>query len=143
MKRRRSMESLYDEMNARYFDGRLPPTRRAGLYGGDLRAVVVRRVGLRNGMRGLRAGDRRACDGVFTPPAPPFHPARINVLALGEEGERRTLLHEMIHCGIYFGGVKGERHGPRFVAELRRLASLGETWAAGEADRYAAAQGAA
>jgi SprT-like family len=104
---------------------------------GILRAVVVRRVGLRDGMDGLRVRRQPGCLGRFSPPGQ-FYPARIQVLSpLGAEGERRVLLHEMIHCAIYFDGFKGERHGPRFVAEIERLAALGETWAAGEATRYA------
>jgi len=43
---------------------------------------------------------------------------------------RRKLLHEMCHVGSL-------GHGKRFQAKLRQLATLGEAWAAEEAEKYA------
>ena len=42
---------------------------------------------------------------------------------------RRTLIHEMCHHGC-------PGHGKTFIAELDRLATLGEEWAAEEAEEY-------
>ena len=50
--------------------------------------------------------------------------------------ERRALLHEMAHAAVYFSGEEAKEHGLRFIAELERLAALGEAWAADEAMRY-------
>ncbi len=52
---------------------------------------------------------------------------------------RRVLLHEMAHCSVWIAGVRDDgEHGPRFVAELKRLAARGEAWALDQATRYIA-----
>jgi hypothetical protein len=56
------------------------------------------------------------------------------------EEERRVLLHEMVHFAVYLGGgrERGDTaHAAPFLAELERLAALGESWAAEQAARYA------
>jgi hypothetical protein len=66
-----------------------------------------------------------------------YGPAEIRILApLEADKERAVLLHEMIHCGLWFAGFTSERHGARFVAELERLAAEGEPWATLEAEHY-------
>ena len=50
-----------------------------------------------------------------------------------DAAERQVLLHEMVHCSLHFAGFVDEHHGPHFIAELERLASLGEAWALEEA----------
>lgn len=49
---------------------------------------------------------------------------------LADEQQRRVLLHEMCHIGC-------PSHGAKFTARLRRLAELGEGWAAEDAERCA------
>jgi hypothetical protein len=54
--------------------------------------------------------------------------------------ERRTLLHEMVHFAVFLAGAREEiAHGPRFVAELRRIGALGEVWALEQTAEYEAA----
>ena len=66
-----------------------------------------------------------------------YWPAVIQIMSpQAPDAERRVMLHEMIHCGLWFAGFTNERHGPRFVAELERLAAQGETWAAEKAEFY-------
>lgn len=140
--RRRPLREVYDELNAQFFGGRLPHPLRELVIGGpvETRGILVRRVGARDGMRGLRfrAGQKQGhCSGIFCPPGR-FWPAAIRVLSpLGGEYERRVLLHEMSHAAVWFAGFRQEAHGPRFVAELTRLADLGEAWALEAAGRYA------
>ena len=139
----RPLREVYAELNVSHFNGRLPEAGKGEeIFYGDLtpperRRVMVRRVGVHRlfGTRGLRDGRGGHCDGLFFTPRG-LRGARILVLALGGEPERRTLLHEMAHAAVWFAGHRGERHGPRFVAELERLATLGEAWAAESAAHY-------
>jgi hypothetical protein len=58
---------------------------------------------------------------------------------LEDEGLREVLLHEMCHAEVYRNAPvppTGDPHGQEFVAELHRLASLGETWAGEQAQYY-------
>jgi hypothetical protein len=131
--KRRPLWKLYDDLNRAFFDGRLPKTIRPGWIGRlAAKEIVVVRVGINWRTRGLRCGGRYGV-GRYSPPGE-IHPARIEVIAgLRPEWERRVLLHEMIHADLY---VRGEHdrsedgHGPKFRAELQRLAELGEAWAA-------------
>lgn len=102
-------QRLYEELNRRYFRGRLPHYRvrfvrrlfpdSAGTFYGrcdsDRKLILLRH-------------DR-------APGAPTL---------------RQSLLHEMCHIGA-------PGHGKRWQAKMRRLAALGETWAEQEAARYA------
>ena len=59
--------------------------------------------------------------------------------ALGDEGVREVLLHEMCHAAVCRNAPtppKGDPHGQEFVAELSRLAALGEAWAGEEVQYY-------
>lgn len=138
MRPHRPLHALYAELNVTFWGGRLPAPERKILYGGPIadRGVYVRRVRARDGMVGLRNGDDY-CLGLFLPPGP-LTPPRILVLSpLGAEYERRVLLHEMAHTALWIAGFHAENHGPRFVAELERLAGLGEAWALEEARLHA------
>jgi len=129
--RRPPLRVLYEELNAKFWDGRLPPVQRELTVGGDPRSrgVQIRRVGIRSSMRGLRVSGQGYCIGRFVP-AGAFWPARINILSpLRAAEERRVLLHEMIHCALFFAGIEDLEHGVPFGAELERLADLGEAWA--------------
>lgn len=59
--------------------------------------------------------------------------------ALEDEGVREVLLHEMCHAAVCRNAPAppdGDPHGQEFLAELRRLAALGEAWAGEEAQYY-------
>ena len=46
------------------------------------------------------------------------------------------LIHEMGHFVVWLAGPEAPAHGPRFVAELRRIGEQGEAWAIEEAARF-------
>jgi hypothetical protein len=124
-----ALAGLYDALNAQLWDGQLPPPVQAG-FSGDARGVCVSRVTGRLRGEGLFC---RTVPGlswaVETFSAPDqFVPARIDMMQwLGAARERRTLLHGMVHFAIFLAGPEEEiAHGPRFVAELRRIGALGE-----------------
>jgi hypothetical protein len=48
---------------------------------------------------------------------------------LSDKENRRVLLHEMCHIRTY-------HHGKKFIAQLKHLAELGETWANEEIEMY-------
>jgi hypothetical protein len=142
------LAALYTQLNEHFWEGQLPPPTPPGVYGGDTRrGVVVRRVGIRRrlaalyGTRGLRVRGIPAdafCYGRFSAPSR-FYPARIQVVSpLSQDDERQALLHEMVHCRLFFAGFTTEPHGARFVAELERLAAMGEAWALEQAADYRA-----
>jgi hypothetical protein len=143
--KRPSLAALYTALNAQFWDGQLPPAMPRGVFVYDARThrgVVVLRRGVRVGVAGLCSGFLRAGSGpygalgVFRPPRG-FRPAHLTVMSpLSRAEERQVLLHEMVHCGLYFAGFPNELHGDRFVAELERLAARGETWATADAARY-------
>jgi SprT-like family len=59
--------------------------------------------------------------------------------ALEDECVRKVLLHEMCHAAVCRNApapIEGDPHGKEFVAELRRLAAVGEAWASEEAEYY-------
>jgi hypothetical protein len=59
--------------------------------------------------------------------------------ALEDECVREVLLHEMCHAAVSRStgaGPNGNQHGKEFIAELRRLAAVGEAWAGDEAEYY-------
>ena len=136
----RTLREIYTDLNALFWGGRLPLPQREPILGGaiEARGILVRRVGCRwdGTTKGLRVrGKAGFCTGLFIPPGK-YSPAEIRVLAVGGEQERRTLLHEMAHVALYFGGIKEEGHGPRFVAELEKLAEHGEEWAIEQVEYY-------
>jgi hypothetical protein len=139
--RPRALRDLYEGFNVQFWDGRLPHAQRVLTVGGDpfMRGISLRRVGVGPfGSHGLRCkGARGFVTGLFRPPGAHW-PAEIRILSSLGDRERRVLLHEMSHAAAWFGGFPDEKHGPRFVAELERLATLGETWAAEDAARYRA-----
>lgn len=140
-----SLTKLYAELNIEFWGGKLPSPHSSGRLGSGPpaeRGVVVRRVGIRLFSGGLRLrGSNLRASGRFTPPGQ-YWPARIAIVSgLPKRVERQVLLHEMIHCHLHFAGAKeADAHGPLFVAELERLASLGESWAAQDARRQADAE---
>jgi hypothetical protein len=77
--------------------------------------------------------------GMFRAPGD-YWPARIVVdVARASQahvgGARAVLLHQMIHCALYFAGCPDvDAHGLGFLAELKRLSARGETWATMEAE---------
>jgi hypothetical protein len=138
------LRDLYEELNSRFWDGRLPSPQRTLLIGGpvETRGISVRRVPCwssspwQSARKGLKSSGSCYAVGIFRPPGE-FWPATIRIMSpQAPEEERRVLLHEMIHCGLWFAGFTHERHGPRFVVELERLAAHGETWAVGKAEHY-------
>jgi hypothetical protein len=146
-----SLRVLYDELNRAFWDGALPAPLSGLVFYGDGRAlrdrgVLLRRVRLRWGVSGLRASGKRGhALGVFVPAAE-FSPSSIRVLSpIGTEGERRVLLHEMAHLAVWRAGHDSREHdghGALFIAELERLAAMGQTWATDEAERYRREMGA-
>jgi hypothetical protein len=146
-RRYRSLRELYDELNAKFWNGALPgPLRELTFYGNGTaprdRGVWLRRVGARwdGSVHGLRSNGKRGhALGVFRP-AGGFRPNQIHVLSpLGAEGERAVLAHEMCHFVVWRAGHDSRDHGGHgapFIAELERLAAMGESWAAEEAERY-------
>jgi hypothetical protein len=59
--------------------------------------------------------------------------------ALDDEGVREILLHEMCHAALGRNAPAPpdcDPHGQVFIAELLRLAALGEAWAGEEAQYY-------
>jgi hypothetical protein len=147
VRRQRALRDLYADFNAQFWDGRLPHAQRVLTFGGDpfKRGISVRRVGIdptRGTTRGLRCkGAHGFVSGIFRAPTGAW-PAEIRVLSpLGVTYGRITLLHEMAHAAVWFARGSDERHGPSFVAELERLAALGETWATEQAERYRRASG--
>jgi hypothetical protein len=137
---RRPLRDLYLELNERFWGGRLPRPLRVNEWLDiaivDLpRFVTVRRVAIREGMRG--PGPHHAT-GRFIHSRTAW-PARIVVLSwrlIGTEQERRTLIHEMVHAELWFAGVREKDHGPRFVAALESLAAYGEEWVLEAVERY-------
>ena len=107
LSRRRALQALFAEYNVRYFGGRLPRYR-----------ISLARRHDRAGL-GTRHGGE--C----------FPRTKIIFVAPGmpEETQRRVLLHEMCHIGCLY-------HGQRWQAKMRRLAELGEPWAAEQAEEY-------
>jgi hypothetical protein len=101
----------YDDLNARFFDGKLPkiPVR------WDARLEALRVPGAPavriQGLWGERDG------------------RLVILLSSGLRGNEssltRTLCHEMIHERLFAEGRGGEKHGPAFQAELRRLFDAG------------------
>jgi hypothetical protein len=140
---RRSLQALYDELNAAFWAGRLPPPQPPGpiLYGGptDTRGVHLRRVGVRlfaGGLRYRHGGRQGRARGLFHPPGK-FSPPMIRVLSqLPTEVEREVLLHEMAHLATWCAGHRDAGHGAPFIAELERLAALGEVWVQEQVARY-------
>jgi len=136
----RSLRELLHRVQHAVLGGRLPSLLSTvkKTYGFGLpeaaRGVVVRRVPFTKVVTGLRSAGA-SCSGRFSAPGK-WWPARISVVNSPDSHERQVLLHEMIHCYLSFIGVRAPGHGAHFVAELERLASLGEGWAAREADRY-------
>ncbi len=100
------LNRLFDQLNKRFWRGRLPKYR-----------VIS---------RGKIPGDALgACR----------NETKIISLRkdLSEEDLRLTLLHEMCHIGPEVGG---DAHGPRFRRKLRRLADLGEPKLVEDIERY-------
>ena len=94
--RAREAQRLFDELNERYWHGRLPRYRvifQAALYGG--------RLGF--------------CDDKTR--------TILLLRSLNRKELRLTLLHEMCHIGT---PSDEESHGPRFLRNLHRLMRLGE-----------------
>jgi hypothetical protein len=145
--KRPSLAALYTALNEQFWDGQLPPTMPRGVFMSDARThrgVVVLRHGVHVGVAGLCSGFLRGGGvagpygalGMWRPPGT-YRPAHLTVMSpLPRVEERQVLLHEMVHCHLHFAGFPREGHGPRFLAELERLAARGETWATADAARY-------
>jgi len=143
--KRPPLRELYHELNVELFDGRLPAVQlEPTFYGNQIllteRKIVVRRVGLRMGALGLRSS-QGYCLGAFRPAQGVFPPEIRVASRLGADSERRVLLHEMAHCSVWLAGFHDEGHGAHFIAELHRLAALGEAWATEQAAHYLAREG--
>jgi hypothetical protein len=138
-----TLPDLYAELNTRFWGGGLPPTLRTPtIFRDPPRYVMLRRVSCflaspwRSTRKGLATCDGQHAVGIFRPPGQHW-PAQIRIASpLMPDEEREVLLHEMIHCGLWFAGFPKEQHGPRFVSELERLAGAGEAWAKAAADQY-------
>lgn len=141
--RQRALRALYEDFNVQLWDGRLPHAQRQLIIGGDPfeRGISVRRVGVDpfRGTQGLRCRGKGFTAGLFRRPTEAW-PAEIRIVSPLGAGERRVLLHEMCHAAVWGAGICDEpAHGPRFIDELERLATLGEAWATEDAARYRAA----
>jgi hypothetical protein len=128
--RRRPLAALYAELNRTFFAGRLPRVR--------VRRVRDWRESGRSRPRNSRARLTAYVEALAREPLGTTwfrgaEPVEILVESSSSGLERETLLHEMIHVAL----GPAEAHGRRFVAELRRLAGLGESWASRAADLYA------
>jgi hypothetical protein len=102
---------VYDEINARHFDGFLPPIPvvwepRLGEVG-----PLAAEAFTLEGMFG-HIGDKAV---ILLNPAVSRDPAAL----------RRTLSHEMVHAWLYMIGDTSTDHGPAFQATLKRLATEG------------------
>jgi SprT-like family len=75
-----------------------------------------------------------------------LHIAEENLIYMGSQHAtekdtfiREILLHEMCHaevCRKTSAPLSGDRHGPAFVAELDRLAVIGESWAIEQSEYF-------
>ena len=103
----KSLQARFDDLNRRYWRGRLPRYR------------VRFSPGLRK-----RTGCIGQCD----------DSQHLIVIDPSETGTalRLTLLHEMCHVGNHHGAW----HGPIFLRKLRRLERLGETGLVADIERY-------
>ena len=104
------VQALYDQLNRRFFGGRLPRYR-------VVLAERLPRTSWTEPTTMAFCDDKRELIRLRRTVAP---------TAL-----RRALLHEMCHIGLPYG------HGKRFCARLLKLAAHGETWAKWEAASYA------
>jgi SprT-like family protein len=102
------LEKLFDELNAKLFDGVLPQT------------IWLREQAQRYGV--LAQCNRWGTEIVIAP-------------SLSRASERRALVHEMVHSYLALCGHRSAEHGPKFQKELRRIAKLAEPWAEREARR--------
>ncbi len=105
-----NLSRLFDELNLRFFGGRLPKYRVV---------PALHFVG-----EGYSATDG-VCDDA----------RRIILLRRGLDPVkvRRVLLHEMCHAGL---PKRDGSHGRRWQARMLRAAEMGETWAAEEVEMY-------
>ena len=126
---RRRLSEVFSALNWRYFDGQLPHyrVRRARLADPDMDEMrrELRRL---RGQRPWRP--RRRWADLLGDCHVAARCIRVSD-ALSSEDERRVLLHEMCHAA-----TPGDGHGRHWCREMRRLAKLGEVWAAEEAADY-------
>jgi hypothetical protein len=116
MMRRPPLRDVYSKLNVKFFDARLPEPLREVTVGKGMarRGVLVRRVGVRDGLSGHRKGFFRI--------RVECYPAEIRVLsALPRDQEYSALLHEMVHYAMYLRGREAVDHGPDFQAEMERV----------------------
>jgi hypothetical protein len=134
MARARSMAlaALYAELNAKFWDGQLPPTIHPEVQAPGLMAVQVSQIYWANLDLLLRDCSRPLGDqggpsrGAFIDRGL-WAPSAIYVISgLLPEEEREVLLHEMCHCAVSQHGTEALAHGPRFLAQLERIR---EPWA--------------
>jgi len=126
---------LFPQFNRQFFGGELPDyeIRVEPLIG---RTIII--IKLRNGKyRPQRLGANDLYGSCIAEEQLIFIGSQC--AALEDEFIREVLLHEMCHAAVSRNAPKpsnGNPHGPEFVAELRRLAALGEAWAGEEAQYY-------
>jgi hypothetical protein len=135
-RRRVPLSRLFTALNHHFWNDTLPPlrVRYFRIYHpkySELNRWMNREIRLRV-RRQWRA------EGIPLPPKAPPSPRLLGVCHADREiriqprlwpwQTRRVLLHEMAHAA-----TPGAGHGPAWQAEMRRLAALGETWAALEA----------
>jgi SprT-like family len=128
------LRPLFQEFNTQFFGGELPTyeVRVELLING--KTIIRLRNGkyrqlppLGNDLYGLCLAEDRLI----------FIDSRCS--ALEDEGVREVLLHEMCHAAVCRNAPAprdGDPHGQGFIAELLRLAALGEAWAGEEAQYY-------
>ena len=130
MTRRPSLARLFADLDARYFDGKLADAEWEAVYTGRCPSQRGRTI-----VAGECVEDEQ----------------RIYVLRgrLTPRRLRRILLHEMAHARTSENAVANDpasdawQHGAGWRAEMRRIASMGEPWAARQAARYEQEQTAA
>lgn len=106
-----ALRQLFIDINTRHFNGRLPAIPVVWEPAlADVGALVKQAFTL-EGMFGIHAGKAMIL----------LHPR----LAPDREALTRALAHEMVHAYLHTIGESTTSHGPRFQAELKRLANEG------------------
>jgi hypothetical protein len=125
---------LFREFNAQFFAGELP----AYEIRIELLIAGLTIIKLRNGTYRQLPGSGNCLHGLCLPDEQLIF-INSECSKMEDDAVREVLLHEMCHAAVYRSSpapLRGHPHGQDFVAELSRLAALGEVWAAEHAEYY-------